>query len=278
MALIRDRASLVLAAVKKDNPAVTIDLTPYNCYVYRLGSFSKTKGFCTVKGIFGHGVRDKRIFKYNKYDLPTLLKNVSHVIDYTGATLVSHLLAKINERYGLDLTLTDIVDKTLTEGGTKAELEISVGSVLYTGKVELTVVPGKPDLASVVVNRELQPAFAIWPISTGFNGSKLTVGHDYTYIASPLSSYATGVLTPEQATELAAYLKQVDGVPWTGVGSQTYSLKGANVLFNDVVENITSDLKPLLRKQFNRALILSVSTVENSNMAAVPVAIHYNVF
>lgn len=278
MALIRNRADLILAAVRADNPTLPQQLSLGNCAVYRYGSFSKSKGFCTVKGRYGSGVRTKVIVKYNKLDVALLLKNVDAGVNFTGALTTKDLLPAFNTRYGFDLTADEIVDKPLENGGKLARLELNSKSTLYRGITTFKVDPALPTLGSVVGVRQLDPVLQYWPVQSGFNGSMVSIGHDYTAVGLQLSSIVVGALSAANATQLAGWLTSVDSNPWVGHGPAQYSLNSAEVIYNGPVEGVDAEYAPLLRAFYNRILIIKPNPVQNTNMGSAPVAFHYNVF
>lgn len=278
MALIRNRADLILAAVRLDNPQLSQQLSLGNCSVYRYGNFSKSKGFCTVKGRYGTGVRDKVIVKYNKLDVAVLLAGIDAMVNFTGATTTKDLLPAFNTRYGFDLTVADIVDKPLESGGTVARLELANSSTLYRGTTTFKVFPALPTLSAVVGQRQLDPVLQYWPVQSGFNGSMVSIGHDYTILGQQLVGLQAGVLSDTQAVTLASWLSAVDANPWVGHGPANYSLKEATVVYNGPVEALPANYSPLLRALFNHILVVTPSPIQNTNMGSAPIAFHYNVF
>lgn len=276
MALIRNRADLILAAAMHDNPAIPVTLRYANCYVYKYGSFSSKKGFCFIKGRYGEGVRGKLRVKYAKLDIAILLKEITPLVYFSGATSVVDLLPAINARYGFDLTVDDVVDHPVSSDGKSVKLEMAVAGTLYKGTVQLAIENALPHLEDMVVERQLDPVLSDWPIVERMNGSFLSIGHDYTEVGDRLSGYTQGVLaTP---TELVSLLNRVDGVPWTTIQGAAYSLADCEVLFNGSVSTAPEELSPLLRALFSNALILRVNQDANTNMSATPIVIHYNVF
>lgn len=277
MPIIRNRADLILAAAMKDNPDLGVSLSYLNCWVYKIGSFSNSKGFCTIKGKWGTGARNKRVVQYHKLDLGTLLTGVTLAVRAEGYSQVSELLPAINNTFGFDLTLTDIVDQTLTDGGRKALLQTSPESNFYKGSVELLVSAGPLILSSIVAERNLAPALEYWPIQGGLNGSYLSIGHDYTLVGPQLSSITGTALTPEQTSLLVGVLASVDGVPWTGLEG-SYSLKDAEIVFNGKSADTPAEYQPLLKGLFNSVLVLKPNQAYASNLAPAPIAFHYNYF
>ena len=277
MPIIRNRADLVLAAVAKDNPSLGVTLGLGNCWVYKIGSFSTSKGFCTVKGKWGTGVRAKKVVRYHKLDLTKLLQDVSHLVRATGYTKISEILTQINDTFGLDLTSADIIDHTFTESGTKGLLEISPNSNFYTGSVDLFIRPAPLTLASQILVRNLAPALEYWPVQGALSGAYLSLGHDYTIVGPQLASITGATLTDAQASSLASWLSGVDGVPWTALAGQ-YSLKGATIVFSGKSEDTPAAYQPLLKGLFNRVLVLKPNTTYATNLAAAPMAFHYNIF
>lgn len=277
MPIIRNRADLVLAAVMKDNPDLGVSLSYTNCWVYKIGSFSNSKGFCTVKGKWGEGARAKRVVQYHKLDLGVLLQGVLLAVRADGKSQVSELLPAINNTFGFDLTVDDIVDQTLTEGGRRALLQASPQSNFYKGSVELWVHSGDQTLSAMVTERNLAPALEYWPVQGALNGSYLSIGHDYTLVAPQLSSIQGAALTEVQTSLLVSTLASIDGVPWTGlVGS--YSLKEAQIVYNGSSANTPAEYQPLLKGLFNSVLVLKPNTDYATNLAAAPIAFHYNYF
>ena len=277
MPIIRNRADLVLAAVMKDNPDLGISLSYTNCWVYKIGSFSNSKGFCTVKGKWGEGARAKRVVQYHKLDLGVLLQRVLLAVRADGKTQVSELLPAINNTFGFDLTVDDIVDQTLTEGGKKALLQASPQSNFYKGSVELRVHPSIQTLPALITERNLAPALEYWPVQGALNGSYLSIGHDYTLVAPQLSSIQGTALTEVQTSLLVSTLASIDGVPWTGLAG-SYSLKEAQIVYNGSSANTAAEYQPLLKGLFNSVLVLKPNTDYATNLAAAPIAFHYNYF
>lgn len=278
MALFRNRADLILATVRNENPQLPVQLSVGNCFVYRYGSFSKSKGFCTVKGRYGSGVREKAVFRYNKLDVATLLKNVTAKVNFSGASTTKDILPALNSRYGFDLTEAEIVDHPLELNGTQARLELANVSPLYKGLVLVLVEPALPVLSALVGVRELVPELQYWPVQSGFNGSFVSIGHDYTAIMGPLSGIAEGTLSESTAASLAFSLSSVDQNPWVGHGPAEYSLKEAEVIYNGPSSYLPAEYAPLLRAVFNRTLIIEPNATQNTNMGSAPIAFHYNVF
>lgn len=276
MALIRNRADLILAAAMRDNPTIPIALSYANCYVYKYGSYSSKKGFCYVKGRYGEGVRGKLRVKYAKLDIAVLLQEITPRVFFSGAKTVIDLLPAINARYGFDLAPTDVVDHPLSEDGKSVTLEMASAGTLYRGTVQLSVESALPNLEVLVGERQLDPPLSYWPIGDRLTGSFLSIGHDYTEVGDRLSSYAPGAY--ETPTELVSLLNRVDGVPWTVVAPAAYSLDGLEVLYNGSTTAAPGGLSPLLRALFSNALIVRVNQVANTNLSATPIVFHYNVF
>lgn len=276
MALIRNRADLILAAAMHDNPSLPVTLQYANCYVYKYGSYSSKKGFCFIKGRYGEGVRGKLRVRYAKLDIAVLLQGIAPRVYFSGATTIVDLLPSINARYGFDLTAGDVVDHPIAANGSSVVLEMAVGSTLYKGSVTVALNAALPTLELMVVERQLDPALSYWPIADRMDGSFLSIGHDYTEVGDQISGIAAGVL--ESPSGLSTLLNRVDGVPWTGVSNAAYSLAEATVLYNGPSASAPEELSPLLRALFTNALVLQVDQTANTNISASPIVFHYNVF
>lgn len=278
MALIRNRADLILSAAMRDNPTITQTLQYGNCYVYGYGSFSSQKGFCDIKGRYGAGVRGKVRCKYRKLDVSVLLKEIDPWVYFTGALSTVDLIPAINARFGLDLTASDIVDHPLQDAGKTAIIEMAASSTLYRGTVTINVGNSLPILDTLVAERSLDPQLSYWPIQEQVRGAFLSVGHDYTQVGLQLLGAPTGALSDEKAIQIASLLGSVDGTPWVAVSGASYSLKNALVHHNGVAANAPAEFAPLLKGLFSHVLILSVDRDHNTNMDSTPLAFHYNIF
>lgn len=278
MALIRNRADLILSAAMRDNPTISQTLQYGNCYVYGYGSFSSQKGFCDIKGRYGTGVRGKVRCKYRKLDVSVLLKEIDPWVYFTGALSTVDLIPAINARFGLDLTAPDIVDHPLQEAGKKAIIEMAASSTLYRGTVTVNVGKSLPVLDVLVAERSLDPQLSYWPLQEQVRGAFLSIGHDYTQVGLQLLGAGTGILSDERSTQVASLLGSVDGTPWVAVSDASYSLKNAQVHYNGIATNAPVEFAPLLKGLFSHVLILSVDRDHNTNMDSTPLAFHYNIF
>lgn len=278
MAIVRNRAELVLAAAMRENPKLAGMLSYSNCYVYKYGAASPTKGSCVIKGRYNLGIRSKVSVKYTKLDLPTMLKGIAPVVNVSGANTTVEVLPAINARYGFDLKPEEIVDRPLDSEGTVALIEVLPTCSLYKGVVSFTVNPAPVSLESLVVERSVDIQIDVWPSDTRMNGSTLSLGHDYTAVAGQLGSIVAGVLADDTATTLAGWLKSIDSVPWTATANSAYSLMSAKVVFNGLSSEVPVELSPAAKVLFSNVLIVEPSKDLNTNMEATPVAFHYNVF
>lgn len=278
MAIVRNRAELVLAAAMRENPELAGQLTISNCFVYKYGAFSPTKGSCTIKGRYGLGIRSKVSVKYTKLDLVTMLIGLVPTVNVSGAASTVALLPAINARYGFDLKPEEIVDRPLEEDGTKAVIEVLPTCSLYKGTVTFAVGPQPVSLDTLVVERSVDIKIDVWPSGDRINGSTLSLGHDYTAVAMQLGSISGDVLADADATALAGWLKSIDNVPWTATANSAYSLMGAKVVYNGRSAAVPVELSPAAKVLFSDVLIIEPSKDLNTNMAATPVAFHYNVF
>mgnify|MGYP001201299130 FL=1 len=278
MPVIRNRADAVLAAAKKSNPTLPMTLTTTNCYVYRFGSFSITKGFCTIRGRYGSGLRNKVVVTYRKLDIATLIKSVTPRVYFSGAKTTADLLPAINDAFGLDLVASEIVDSPLSSDGTTATLKIANSSNLYTGSVTLYVWAAKIGLPAVLTVRDLVPVLNSYPAGSKVPGAVLTAGHDYTSIGPQLSSVTTGVLTDAVVALLVPLLTAVDGIPWTSVSPAVYSLKNAQVVYNGVMSGLPASYATLNRTTYSNVMVLIPDATANTNLAIQPVVFYYNVF
>lgn len=276
MALIRNRADLILAAAMIDNPTFPAALNYSNCYVYKYGSYSSKKGFCFIKGRYGKGIRGKLRVRYAKLDIDVLLREVERKVYFSGAATVVDLLPSINARFGFDLTPTDVVVKPVAPDGKSVVLEIASASTLYRGTVTLSIAPAHANLELLVTERQLDPTMSYWPLVERQNGNFLSIGHDYTEVGDQLSGYSSGVLT--DPVGLAVLLNRVDNVPWSSVPSTIYSLSQANVLYNGSSAALPTELSPLLRALFDSVLVLEINQTTNTGLSSTPIAFHYNVF
>lgn len=278
MAIVRNRAELVLAAAMRENPNLAGMLSYSNCYVYKYGAASASKGSCVIKGRYNLGVRSKVTARYIKLDLPTMLKGIPAVVNVSGAETTVALLPALNARYGFDLKPNEIVDRPLDSNGTVAVIEVLPTCSLYKGTVSFTVNPAPVSLESLVIERSVDVQLDIWPSGTKMNGSTLSLGHDYTATARQLGSIPPGPITDEMATALAGWLKPIDNIPWTATANSAYSLMGAKVVFNGLSSEVPVELSPAAKVLFSNVLIVEPSKDLNTNMEATPVAFHYNVF
>ena len=278
MALIRNRADLILSAAMRDNPTISLTLQYGNCYVFGYGSFSSQKGFCDIKGRYGTGVRGKVRCKYRKLDVEVLLKEIDPWVYFTGALSTVDLIPAINARFGLDLTPSDIVDHPLQDVGKKAIIEMAASSSLYRGTVTINVGKSLPILDQIVTERTLDPQLSYWPLQDQVRGAYLSIGHDYTQVGLQLLGAGVGALTDEKASQVASLLGSVDGTPWIVAESASYSLKNAQVHYNGVASNAPAEFAPVLKGLFSHVLILSVDRNHNTNMDSTPLAFHYNIF
>ena len=278
MALIRNRADLILSAAMRDNPTIQQTLQYGNCYVYGYGSFSSQKGFCTIKGRYGMGARGKVRCKYRKLDIAVLLQGIDAWVYFTGAVSTAQLLPAINARFGLDLVVGDIVNHILTDAGKKAILEIASASTLYRGTVTINVGNSLPILDAIVTDRSLDPQLSYWPLQEQITGAYLSIGHDYTQVGLQLLATESGPMSDEVSVRNASLLSSVDGTPWVSVSGASYSLKNADVRYNGPASGAPAEFAPLLKGLFSHVLILVVDRNHNTNMNTTPLAFHYNIF
>ncbi len=279
MAIVRNRAELVLAAAMRENPQLVGKLSYSNCYVYDYGTVSATRSNCVIKGRYNRGLRGKVKVMFTKLDIVKMLLGLQPEVRVNGATTTKDLLPAINARYGFDLREEEIVDLPLENEGTTATLQVAATCSLYRGTVVFQVNPAPVALDGLVVTRDLTLALDVWPSGTLVNGAVLSLGHDYTSIRGQLSSVVSGaILDAAQAAALAGLFNPIDRVPWTATTGSTYSLLGAEVLFNGPTKDVGVELSPIAKGLFSDVLIIKPSKQHNTNMEATPVAFHYNVF
>lgn len=242
--------------------------------VYQEEGLYNTKA--TLVPVPGKGYTEEVEFEYDRIDIGKLFLGVDVKVNPANQKLVSDYLVAINDRYGLYLDETDIVDGDLSSGVVpfKFKLKIKEGNPAFYGYVDVIVIDKEKSLKPLVnsINGTRINNF----ITKGYkpnriNATLLTYGNDYSEIQRFLVHLSSDdTLTPVTVTELNYYSQ----TPWVLEDTiAEYNLYGAKVIYNgttkDCVENCNKD-------KYSHVAILEIDETHCINVSGYLV-LHYNV-
>ena len=153
----------IMAQLKQQNPSLPSTVTPEDVrltLVKSLSSHSSGKNTRAVVSVIDHGrVKGFKPIYYNRVNLGSVLRNISYVFPKGSAVRLSDLLPAINGRYGLGLTINDIVDANLpvVDGVVGVTLQTKPKSLSWYGSATLfvessSVQANRPPRTTAVVN------------------------------------------------------------------------------------------------------------------------------
>lgn len=242
--------------------------------VYQETGHFNTKA--TLVPVPGRGYTEEIEFEYDRIDIGHLFLGVDVKVIPGNQKLVSDYLVAINDKYGLYLDETDIVDGDISSGVPpfKFKLKIKEGNPAFYGEFDVIVIDEEKSLKPLLMKINGSRVNTI--LGKGFkpntiNGTLLTFGDDYSDIKRfliPLS--IDDVLSQVIVTELNYYTNN----PWVYQdGLMDYNLYGARVVYNGLTENCTENCN---KDKYTNVTIIELNDEYCGNISG-HLVLHYNV-
>lgn len=242
--------------------------------VYQETGHFNTKA--TLVPVPGRGYTEKVEFEYDRINIANLFLGVDVKVLPGNQKLVSDYLVAINDKYGLYLDETDIVDGDLSSGVPpfKFKLKIQDGNPAFYGQIDVIVIDEEKSLKPLLI--KINGARVNSLIANGLkpntvNGHMLTYGNDYSDIKRFLLTLnINDGLSQTFVTELNYYTN----TPWVFKDSlMDFNLYGAKVVYNGLTE--------LCNEPCNKDLYSNVAVIELNEQYCGNVfthlVLHYNV-
>lgn len=199
----------------------------------------------TVRARQGRGYAGETEITYTRLDLATLFKNQTPVLTLPNINVLSKGLANLNGRYGLNLTVDDIVDYNLYSGN-KFTLRVKPACLQYVGSVTALYAPQRLVLDDLVVNPVIDCMKHPVRLDGRLCAKMVAWSYDFTDHAPLLTAMTAGSMS--QGDNLAkgysqniVQLMMTMGFPqWDFTAAQwavktVASVKDANPLFDKVI-------------------------------------------
>ncbi len=276
MSLIARRSSLILDSVARENPALPLIPTISNCWVYHYRHEDDLNGWCYIRGRAGSGLSGKKLVRYQKLDLETLFIGCTLSVSRIDSTTVAGYLGQINTQFGLDLEPGDIINHSVGSTATTLDLEMLINHPLYRGKVTFSIGTHAERLGTVVTARELEVIVDINDAWYAMPSAILTYGHDYSEIASYLSTlYSDYLVTDTRVIPLVNALRSVDRIPWGIVENTLLSLVGAKVVYSGKTSDTNLDI---VRSDYSHVVAIQPVSNELTTFGKTLLLFHYNTY
>lgn len=214
---------------------------------------------------------------YNRIDLSVLFKNIAASVNYempsdTGIVYTTHhILETFNNRYGLDLELSDITAQPLTvvNGVGRATIMAAPGNLVWKGFVEITFGTSIPTLSQLILN----------PTLSSFNllsedpskGSAAIYSYNLDGTNDP-DLYWQQLLEGPVTEAMVDHFNLLQGLGSTWVYSLTpapYNLYGATVEYSgdNAPESIPSNITQAINPVFDNVAVITLSDAYCVNFA-----------
>jgi hypothetical protein len=207
MAIIdKDGLSLVLDAIKKENPTVPVGIDSETVLL------TDTH----LVGIYGKGYVGSVPINYPMIDLSSLLGPSILKIGVKAPTTLYNAFGDITRCLGITFTPNDVEDVPIP---LNAELPYDVtvsaksSSALYIGSAVIQFVSRDPLISEVIT--AIEPPVGYDLLSSNYKTELLTYQYDYTVASEALAAYSTDtVLSLANANQLTLILNSVDPINW----------------------------------------------------------------
>ena len=206
---------------------------------------------------------------FSKVFSTTPLNTYAKLRSFRPAT-IHDLIPDLNDYYGLQLTAEDIVDRplTLTDGAGTAVIEATPGSLGWTGKFTVTIVPGDAKLEKWVLDTDLNGVQ--YPSGQSEKGQAEVYSYQYdaTKYWDYLKDLRVGAEGMDVPVELLNIIVELTGTGWT-MEAGDYSMQGAKITYNGTNE-IGHQTNP------SYGYYLEILITDSCAMLAGHLRFHYN--
>lgn len=206
----------------------------------------------TAKNINSPYAGDVQV-KYKRLDLATLTELVDLKVGLYLPRTTLQVAEAVNQRYGTNFTLDDIVQSTslnLTDDEGLVTLTAKEGSLGWIGSVQVQVVKGNWPLSAFLTNVKLPGMNYPTPTTAKPFAAVYSYSRDFSGLAAQLNTVAKG---NGQLSVLLDALKTVTGDPWVQSGSSRYSLEGATVTYAGETHGDSR-----FRQRFSRVVLVTL--------------------
>lgn len=190
---------------------------------------------------------------YNRLDLADLPKLVELKLQAPDVVTSHDIIGTLNDRYGLNLTTTDLVDLPAEDLGDFKNVTLTAeeDSLGWIGSIVVRVTYGDIPLENYLLNTAL-PGFQYpTPYATLPFAQFYSYWRDFSEHVDYLKTIEVGQAIPAQ---LATILTAVTGDTWTQSGYSQFSLGGAVIKYAGLTVN-----DPMLNDNYDYAIVIGLN-------------------